>query len=79
MAVIRVDLDEGTPTPGSSRRGGDIIITVNVPLGQASAIDKDELGAPQLSSDIRQLELQAKQAFQDAIHDFKIVDYGLFA
>lgn len=90
LAVIRVDLgpsEASSSDPASStqqqqsgqRRGGDITICVNAPLGKASTIDKDELGQPKLSNETRKLLLQAQQAFRNAVHDFKIVDYGLFA
>lgn len=88
--MIRIDLgpaeavasDSGsTPSAQSStsRRGGDITICVNVPLGKASSLDKDELGQPKLSDETRNLLLQAQEAFRNAVHDFKIVEYGLFA
>jgi hypothetical protein len=79
LAVVRVDLGPGHQDETSSRRGGDITLTVNVPLGKASTIDKDELGHPQANNETRNLLLQAKSAFENAIHDFTIVDYGLFA
>lgn len=92
LAVIRVDLGPASSSGGSeaqeaatatftsnARRGGDITICVNVPLGKADKIDKDELGQPQLSDSTRDLLLQAQEAFRNAVHDFKIVDYGLFA
>lgn len=91
LAVIRVDLCPAaspattgsgavsTTSSTSTRRGGDITICVNVPLGKASSIDKDELGQPKVSDETRNLLVQAQEAFRNAIHDFKIVDYGLFA
>lgn len=86
LAVIRVDLGPVSATAhdnasaaGSARRGGDITICVNVPLGKASKIDKDELGQPKLNDETRSLLLQAQEAFRNAVHDFTVVDYGLFA
>ncbi|KAK9896024.1 Mog1p/PsbP-like protein [Cystobasidium minutum MCA 4210] len=88
LAVIRVDLGPASSTTTSeiqqqsqdnARRGGDITICVNTPLGKASSIDRDELGQPKLSDSTRSLVIQAQEAFRNAVHDFKIVDYGLFA
>lgn len=90
LAVIRVDLgpvasstDSGNAQSAqnnsSSRRGGDITICVNVPLGKANSLDKDELGQPKLGDETRNLLLQAQEAFRNAVRDFKILDYGLFA
>lgn len=84
LAVIRIDLGpSSTPQAQSAdaptRRGGDITICVNAPLGKASKIDRDELGQPKLSDGTRNLLMQAQQAFRNAVHDFKVVDYGLFA
>jgi hypothetical protein len=49
-------------------------VTVNVPLGKAATVE-----AGQVDQSTKELELKAKQWFQEAVGSFKIVTYGLFA
>lgn len=76
LAVIRVDLQEPSAADPSTQRGADITLAVNVPLGKARDIDARQ---GQLDEDTKELELRAKQYFQQVVKDFTIVDYGLFA
>lgn len=76
LAVIRVDLHEPSPANPQITRGADITVTINVPLGRATQI-KAAQGI--LDANVKELEVKAKQWFQQAVQDFKIVDYGLFA
>lgn len=82
LGLIRVDLGPRSQQNGASakseqagsRRGADITICVNVPLGKTSEVD-----AGRIEDGNRDLEVKAKQWFQDIVASFKVVDYGLFA
>lgn len=81
LAVIRVDLPEpSSAAPSvdgqSKTRGADITIVMYVPLGKAAEV-RNRNG--ELSGEVRELEVRAKGWFAQAVRDFKIVDYGLFA
>ena len=75
LGVIRVDLHEQRHSDPSQKRGADITVTVNVPVGKVHSVDTE--GA--LESAATEHEVKAKDLFQKAIGDFRILDYGLFA
>lgn len=85
LCLVRVDLSaSSTPVTATEqrtsdnegrRRGADITLTVNVPLGRAATIaEKGDV-----DDSVRALEVQAKQWFDRAVESFRVVDYGLFA
>lgn len=76
LCLVRVDLGEPSAADSSLKRGADITVCVNVPLGKARDIDSQAGGLP---DEIKQLELEAKDWFERAVKAFKICDYDLFA
>lgn len=77
LAVIRVDLGEPSKADPTQKRGADITISINFPLGKASETDLSNVEA--LDGKTKEALLQTKQWFQDAVANFKVVDYNLFA
>ena len=73
LAVIRVDLQEPSGADPSVHSGAYITLAVNVPLGKARDIDARQ---GQLDEDTKELELRAKQYFQQAVKDFTLGDCG---
>ena len=76
LCLVRVDLNEPSKADPSFKRGADITICINVPLGKVKDIDRQ---AGSLPDSIKALEVQAKEHFEKAVRDFVISDYELFA
>lgn len=77
LAVIRVDLGEPSSADPSQRRGADITISINFPLGKASQADLKDVETVDAAT--KDALVKAKQLFQDAVANFKVQDYDLFA